>query len=112
VSSGSGDAPHQQPSQPAAPTDGAGKPRLEIEYCTRCRWLPRAAWLAQELLTTFEQDLAAVALVPGTGGVFTVRVDGAVVFDRRESGFPEPSAVKRAVRDVVAPGRSLGHSDV
>ncbi|MBL7502232.1 SelT/SelW/SelH family protein [Frankia sp. CNm7] len=84
---------------------------MEIEYCTRCRWLPRAAWLAQELLVTFESDVGAVALVPGTGGVFTVRVDDAVVWDRRAQGFPEPTAVKRAVRDLVAPGRGLGHTD-
>jgi selenoprotein W-related protein len=45
------------------------RPRVEIEYCTQCRWLLRAAWLAQELLTTFEQELGEVALVPGTGGV-------------------------------------------
>ncbi len=82
---------------------------MEIEYCTRCRWLPRAAWLAQELLTTFEAELGAVALVPGTGGVFTVRVDGEVLWDRAEQGFPEPSAVKRALRDRVAPDRPLGH---
>jgi selenoprotein W-related protein len=88
--------------------DGA---RVEVEYCTQCRWLLRAAWLAQELLTTFEQDLGEVALVPGTGGVFVVRVDGIVVWDRREQGFPEPTAVKQAVRDVVAPDRDLGHSD-
>jgi selT/selW/selH-like putative selenoprotein len=44
-------------------------PRVEIEYCTQCRWLLRAAWLAQELLTTFEHELGEVALVPGTGGV-------------------------------------------
>jgi selenoprotein W-related protein len=82
---------------------------LRIEYCTRCRWLPRAVWLAQELLGTFEAELAEVALVPGTGGVFQVRVDGEVVWDRREQGFPEPAAVKRLVRDRVAPGRDLGH---
>lgn len=85
------------------------KPSVSIEYCTRCRWLPRAAWLAQELLTTFEADVAAVALVPGTGGVFTVRVDDTVVWNRAEQGFPEPSQVKRAVRDIVAPDRELGH---
>ncbi|MGP3967349.1 SelT/SelW/SelH family protein [Streptomyces sp. 6N223] len=83
--------------------------RIEIEYCTRCRWLPRAVWLAQELLGTFEADVAEVALVPGTGGVFRVRVDGETVWDRHEQGFPEPSAVKRLVRDRVAPGRDLGH---
>ncbi len=85
--------------------------RVEIEYCTQCRWLPRAAWLAQELLTTFEADLCHVALVPGRGGVFVVRVDGAVVWDRKVDGFPEPSAVKRLVRDRVAPDRELGHSE-
>ncbi|GAB2629620.1 SelT/SelW/SelH family protein [Streptomyces capparidis] len=90
---------------------GAGGSRVEIEYCTRCRWLPRAAWLAQELLGTFEAHLGEVALVPGTGGVFAVRVDGECVWDRREQGFPEPTAVKRLVRDRVAPGLSLGHAD-
>ncbi|MEV6615764.1 Rdx family protein [Streptomyces sp. NPDC051051] len=85
--------------------------RVEIEYCTQCRWLPRAAWLAQELLTTFEAELTELALRPGRGGVFVVRVGDEVVWDRREQGFPEPTAVKRLVRDRVAPGRSLGHSD-
>lgn len=89
----------------------AARPRVEIEYCTRCRWLPRAAWLAQELLSTFEGDVSEVALVPGTGGVLIVRVDGDVVWDRSDRGFPEPVAVKQAVRDRVAPGRQLGHGD-
>ncbi len=86
-------------------------PRIEIEYCTQCRWLLRAAWLAQELLTTFEAELGAVALVPGTGGVLVVRVDGDVVWDRRERGFPQLPELKRAVRDRVAPGRDLGHTE-
>jgi selenoprotein W-related protein len=87
----------------------ATKPRVEIEYCTQCHWLPRAAWLAQELLMTFEGDLGEVALLPGSGGVFVVRVDEAAVWNRKDQGFPEPSAVKRLVRDHVAPGRGLGH---
>jgi selenoprotein W-related protein len=85
--------------------------RIQIEYCTQCRWLPRAAWLAQELLTTFETELTELALKPGIGGVFVVRVDDEVVWDRREQGFPEPTAVKRLVRDRVAPEKSLGHSE-
>lgn len=84
---------------------------VRIEYCTQCRWLPRAAWLAQELLTSFETELAEVALAPGTGGAFVVRVDGEVVWDRRSQGFPEPAAVKRLVRDRVAPDKSLGHAE-
>jgi selenoprotein W-related protein len=87
-------------------------PRVEIEYCTQCRWLLRAAWVAQELLTTFVDDLAEVALVPGTGGVFDIRLDGQLLFSRKDAGrFPEAKEVKQLVRDKIDPARSLGHSD-
>ena len=48
------------------------RPRVEIRYCTQCRWLLRAAWMAQELLSTFGTDLGEVALSPGTSGVFEI----------------------------------------
>ena len=88
------------------------KHQVEIEYCTQCRWLLRASWLAQELLTTFEADLAGVNLMPGTGGVLEVRLNGAVLFSRKAAGrFPESKELKQLIRDVVAPERDLGHSD-
>lgn len=87
-------------------------PRVEIEYCTGCRWLLRAAWTAQELLTTFESELGEVALAPGSGGVFRVTVDGETAWDRAaEGGFPEMKVLKQRVRDLVAPEKDLGHSD-
>lgn len=90
-------------------TDG---PRIEINYCTQCRWLLRAAWMAQELLTTFESELGEVALIPGTGGVFEVRVDGQTVWSRNaDGGFPEAKELKQRVRDIVDPDRDLGHAD-
>jgi selenoprotein W-related protein len=88
------------------------RPRIEIEYCTQCRWLLRAAWMAQELLTTFEAELGGVALVPGSGGVFDVRVEGDAVWSRKAQGrFPEIKELKQLVRDRVAPEKDLGHSD-
>ncbi len=88
------------------------RPRVEIEYCTQCRWLLRAAWMAQELLTTFESELGEVALVPGTGGVFEVRVQGETIWSRQERGrFPESKELKQLIRDRIAPGKDLGHSD-
>lgn len=87
-------------------------PRLEIEYCRQCRWLLRAAWMAQELLTTFESEIGGVTLVPGTGGVFEVRVGDTVIWSRAEQGrFPEIKELKQLVRDRVAPEKSLAHSD-
>ena len=88
------------------------RPRLEIEYCTQCRWLLRAAWMAQELLTTFEAEIGGVTLVPGTGAVFEVRLEGETLWSRKEKGrFPEIKELKQIVRDRVAPGKDLGHSD-
>lgn len=102
----------------------AAKPRVSIHYCVQCRFLPRAAWLAQELLTTFAAEIGELALSPGEGGVFQVRVaaGGAspsaaseseeLVWCRaRDGGFPELAELKRRVRDRVAPGRDLGHSE-
>ena len=88
------------------------QPRIEIEYCTQCRWLLRAGWTAQELLTTFPADLGEVALVPGSGGVFDIRVDGETIWSRKaEGGFPDLPELKRLVRDRVAPSRHLGHTE-
>jgi selenoprotein W-related protein len=87
-------------------------PAISIVYCTKCNFLLRAAWIAQELLLTFSDELASVALVPGTGGVFEVRLDGELVWDRkRDGGIPDVRLIKQAVRDRIDPERSLGHTD-
>ncbi|HEY1067295.1 MAG TPA: SelT/SelW/SelH family protein [Pirellulales bacterium] len=95
---------------PATPS--AEKPKVVIEYCIKCRWLLRAAWTAQELLTTFEGELGEVTLRPGEGGVFNVTVSGREVWNRAQAGrFPEMKELKQLIRDVIAPDKSLGHSD-
>lgn len=86
--------------------------RVEIHYCTKCRWLLRSTWMTQELLSTFENDISEVALVPGTNGIFEIRVNGNVVWSReKDGGFPEIKVLKTLVRDIVAPTRDLGHVD-
>jgi selenoprotein W-related protein len=89
------------------------KPAITIEYCPKCNWLLRAAYMAQELLTTFEADLDGITLKPSeTAGRYTVSIDNAILFDRKEQGrFPEIKELKQLVRDKVNPGKSLGHSD-
>jgi selenoprotein W-related protein len=88
------------------------RPAIRITYCTQCNWMLRAAWMAQELLSTFGADLASVTLVPGTGGVFEIAVDGETIWERkRDGGFPEAKVLKQRVRDRAWPERDLGHSD-
>lgn len=53
-----------------------------------------------------------MALVPGTGGVFDVRVGEKLVWSRAaQQRFPEMKELKQLVRDEIAPEKSLGHSD-
>lgn len=86
--------------------------RIEIVYCTQCRWMLRAAWMAQELLSTFEQELSGVSLTTGTGGIFEVRLGDQVLWSRKTQGrFPDITELKQIVRDHVSPGRDLGHVD-
>ncbi|KAI8948765.1 hypothetical protein F4801DRAFT_437947 [Xylaria longipes] len=104
-------------------------PRVTIRFCTQCKWMLRAAYFAQELLSTFSTSLGEVALQPATGGIFVVEIfyghpataaqavpnltiQRRVLWDRKvDGGFPETKELKRRVRDVIEPDRNLGHVD-
>ncbi|MCC6488796.1 MAG: SelT/SelW/SelH family protein [Candidatus Hydrogenedentes bacterium] len=88
------------------------EPRILIRYCTQCRWMLRAAWMAQELLSTFEAEIGEVALSPGTGGIFEVYAGDHLIWSRSAEGrFPDIKELKQRVRDAIAPGKALGHSE-
>ncbi|KIV85758.1 hypothetical protein PV11_01418 [Exophiala sideris] len=104
-------------------------PRIAIEFCTQCKWNLRAAYFAQELLQTFGTSIGEIALIPVTGGTFTVTMTHAtastapdsetpasvtdtVIWDRKtENGFPETKELKNRVRNIIEPDRDLGHID-
>ncbi|OTB08030.1 hypothetical protein M426DRAFT_317538 [Hypoxylon sp. CI-4A] len=107
-------------------------PRVTIRFCTQCKWMLRAAYFAQELLSTFSTSLGEVSLQPSTGGTFVVEIfyqdpnssptttattqqptiQQRVLWDRKiDGGFPETKELKRRVRDTIEPGRNLGHVD-
>ncbi len=87
--------------------------RVAIHYCPKCGWLLRSAWLAQELLTTFSEELSEVALCPSpTAGTFGIYLgEQALWLRQRDGGFPQPKELKQRLRDLIAPNKDLGHSD-
>ena len=89
------------------------KPTITIEYCPKCNWLARAAWMSQELLTTFNEELEGVKLKPSeTSGRYDIHVGNDLLFSRKREGhFPEIKELKILLRDKVAPNKSLGHTD-
>ncbi|PIB00453.1 hypothetical protein CB0940_01128 [Cercospora beticola] len=105
-------------------------PRVVITFCTQCKWMLRAAYFAQELMSTFGTSIGEVALVPSTGGVFTVdlaykptqsqlevgddpnEAKHVLLWDRKsEGGFPETKILKQRLRNIIEPEKALGHSD-
>ena len=89
------------------------KPRITIQYCPKCNWLPRSSWMAQEILGTFVEEICEVALIPAENpGLFEIRIDGEILWCRKQDGgFPDVKTLKQRVRDRIAPGRDLGHVD-
>ena len=89
------------------------KPTITIEYCPKCGWMLRAAYMAQELLTTFSDDLHGILLHPSAiSGTYKIYVNDQLLFDRKTAGgSPEIKQLKQAVRDMVNPSKNLGHSD-
>lgn len=89
------------------------KPIISITYCPKCKWMLRAAYMAQELLSTFEDDLGGVLLKPAEiPGQYSISMDQKILFDRKEKGrFPEIKELKQIVRDEVNPDKNLGHSE-
>lgn len=89
------------------------KPKISIEYCPKCGWMLRSAYFAQEILTTFSDDIEGVLLQPSeSSGTFKIRINNVLIFDRVTAGrFPEIKELKQLVRDIVNPEKSLGHSD-
>jgi selenoprotein W-related protein len=84
------------------------KPTVTIEYCPKCGWMMRAAYMAN-----FTDDVYGITLHPSeVSGRYTIFVDDDIIFDRKREGrFPEIKELKQLVRDRVNPGKSLGHSD-
>ncbi|MGE8293898.1 MAG: SelT/SelW/SelH family protein, partial [Sphingobacterium sp.] len=82
----------------------ASKPVIEIEYCPKCNWMLRAAYMSQEILSSFTEDIHGVLLIPSEiAGRYTIRIDRKEIFDRKRAGrFPEIKELKQLIRDIVA----------
>lgn len=86
------------------------KPKITIHYCVLCQWLLRSGWLAQELLSTFSDELGEVSLAPATKGTFKIYYNDILIWCReQDGGFPEAKILKRRVRDQLDPQRDMGH---
>jgi selenoprotein W-related protein len=89
------------------------KPVVTIEYCPKCGWMLRAAYMAQEILSSFTDDIQGVLLKPSeVNGRYIIYVQEKTIFNRKDAGrFPEIKELKQLVRDEVNPRKDLGHSD-
>jgi selenoprotein W-related protein len=58
--------------------------------------------MVEHLLGEFEERIERMTLIPSTGGVFEVAVDGNLVYSKQETGrHAEPEDVLGPVRNIV-----------
>jgi selenoprotein W-related protein len=77
--------------------------KVKITYCAECGYEPQTLDLAKALMLEFGARLGSIELIPWEGGTFDVSVDGELVHSmRREGGFPEHGAIKRALHARLA----------
>lgn len=69
---------------------------VTIEYCVPCGYRDRAVDLERAILGALERQLDKLTLEMGDNGVFIVRADGEIVYDKEEDGFD----IDGIVRDV------------
>ena len=68
---------------------------VDIEYCVPCGMLDRALTVEEAILRQFGDRLDRVSLVTGDHGIFVVRVDGELVFDKETDAFDVDGIVRR-----------------
>ena len=98
----------------STPSNADDQNRVTIIFCPGCGWLLRSAWMAQEILTTFSDEVDCLTLKPSKNesGVFQIMVNEELLWCRkRDDGFPDVKTLKQRIRDLVAPKKDLGHSD-
>ncbi len=67
-------------------------PKLTIEYCAPCNYLPRTVWQTQELLNALTGSIESVELIPADHGRYRVTLGDQVLFSKEDEGrFPEPN---------------------
>jgi selenoprotein W-related protein len=87
--------------------------QIEIQFCTQCGWLPRASWMMQEILTTFQVEILSVTLTPMSGGIFEIFLNKEKIYSRSDfRGFLDIKDIKKLIRDKISPERNLGHTDI
>ncbi|WP_254538727.1 Rdx family protein [Halomarina litorea] len=75
---------------------------VEIEYCVPCGLRENALTTADRLLAETGRALDDLRLIPGDSGVFTVAVDGEIVFDKDEQGYDIESIVEAVTSRATA----------
>lgn len=87
--------------------------KIEIQFCTQCGWLPRASWIMQEILITFQDEILSVTLTPVSGGFFEIFLDKKKIYSRSDfGGFLDIKDIKKLIRDKISPEKNLGHTDL
>ena len=59
---------------------------IKLEFCIVWNYTPRAVSTVEDILEKYGKDVTSIDLIPGTGGVFELYVDGVLIYSKLETG--------------------------
>ena len=72
-----------------------------VEFCMQWNFAPKAASFAEELFTHFNRNIKKMELIPASGGVFEVTVDGIKIYSKDETGvFPDTDEIIKTIESM------------
>ena len=65
-------------------SDGT-KYKVSIEYCASCNYKPQMMQVSDELLSSYQHVIDEMILIPGSRGIFDVKVNDKLIFSKYET---------------------------
>ena len=76
--------------------------KIRIEYCTSWGYLGRAVALANSSLDEHKNKIGELTIIPSSGGVFEIEVDGKLIFSKKELGrFPDEGEAEKLIGEAL-----------
>ena len=60
--------------------------KIKLEFCIVWNYTPRAVSTVEDILEKYGKDVTSIDLIPGTGGVFELYIDGVLIYSKLETG--------------------------
>lgn len=77
------------------------KLNITVEFCMQWNYAPKAASFAEDVFEDLKTDIEEMKLIPSSGGVFEITVNGEKIFSKWETDqFPDHKEIINKLESI------------